>query len=61
MKNIEYFGSKCLSLHEEIEKYIECNKTIGENLNFCYKFTEKIIINLIINDSLKKTSKKILI
>jgi hypothetical protein len=23
VKNIEYFSSKCLSLHEEIEKYIE--------------------------------------
>ena len=50
----EYFGSKCLRLHEEIEKYIECVKTKGENLDFCYKFTEKIIINLIIDDSFKE-------
>ena len=43
-----------MSLHEEIEKYIECNKTKGENLDFCYKCTEKIIINLIIDDSFKE-------
>jgi hypothetical protein len=56
-------GSKGLSSHEgsdgngiseRIEKYIEWDGAIAENLDFCYKFAENIIMNLIIDDGSKE-------
>ena len=52
-------GSKGLSTHEgsngkglceRIEKYIEWDGAIAENLEFCYKFAQNIVMNLIIDD-----------
>ena len=52
-------GSKGLSTHEgsngqglfdRIEKYIEWDGAIAENMEFCYKFAENIVMNLIIDD-----------
>ena len=57
-------GSKGLSSHEgsdgssisdRIEKYIEWDGAIAENLDFCYKFAQNIVMNLIVDDgSVKK-------
>ena len=55
-------GSKGLSSHEgsdgsgisdRVEKYIEWDGAIAENLDFCYKFAENIVMNLIIDDGSK--------
>lgn len=52
-------GSKGLSTHEgsngqglceRIERYTEWDGAIAENLEFCYKFAENIVMNLIIDD-----------
>ena len=49
-------GSKGLSSHEgsdgtgisdRVEKYIEWDGALAENLDFCYKFAENIVMNLI--------------
>ena len=56
-------GSKGLSSHEgsdgnglceRIEKYVEWDGAIAENLDFCYKFAENIVMNLIIDDGSKE-------
>ncbi len=56
-------GSKGLSSHEgsdgngiceRVEKYIEWDGAIAENLDFCYKFAENIVMNLIIDDGSKE-------
>jgi hypothetical protein len=56
-------GSKGLSSHESsdgnglcerIEKYVEWDGAIAENLDFCYKFAENIVMNLIIDDGSKE-------
>ena len=56
-------GSKGLSSHESsdgnglserIEKYIEWDGAIAENLDFCYKFAENIVMNLIVDDGSKE-------
>ena len=56
-------GSKELSSHEgsdgngiceRVEKYIEWDGAIAENLDFCYKFAENIVMNLIIDDGSKE-------
>lgn len=56
-------GSKGLSSHEgsdgngisdRIERYIEWDKAIAENLDFCYKFAENIVMNLLIDDGTKE-------
>lgn len=52
-------GTKGLSTHESsnglglcdrIERYTEWDGAIAENLEFCYKFAENIVMNLIIDD-----------
>jgi hypothetical protein len=57
-------GSKGLSSHEgsdgssisdRIERYIEWDGAIAENLDFCYKFAQNVVMNLIVDDgSVKK-------
>ena len=56
-------GSKGLSSHEgsdgnglseRIEKYIEWDGAVAENLDFCYKFAENIVMNLIVDDGSKE-------
>ena len=56
-------GSKGLSSHEgsdgngiceRVEKYVEWDGAIAENLDFCYKFAENIVMNLIIDDGSKE-------
>lgn len=56
-------GSKGLSSHEgsdgsgisdRIEKYIEWDGAIAENLDFCYKFAQNIVMNLIVDDGSEK-------
>ncbi len=56
-------GSKGLSSHEgsdgngiceRVEKYIEWDGAIAENLDFCYKYAENIVMNLIIDDGSKE-------
>ena len=55
-------GSKGLSSHEgsdgsgiseRVEKYIEWDGALAENLDFCYKFAENIVMNLIVDDGSK--------
>ncbi len=41
-------------ISERIEKYIESDESIIENLYFCYKFAENIIMKLIIDDDFKE-------
>ncbi len=52
-----------MSLHDEseknriierIEKYIESDEAKVDNLYFCYKFVENIIINFIIDNHFKE-------
>ncbi len=56
-------GSKGLSSHEgsdgtgisdRVEKYIEWDGALAENLDFCYKFAENIVMNLIVDDGSKQ-------
>lgn len=56
-------GSKGLSSHEgsdgngisdRIERYIEWDGAIAENLDFCYKFAENVVMNLVIDDGSKE-------
>ena len=56
-------GAKGLSSHEgsdgngiceRVEKYIEWDGAIAENLDFCYKYAENIVMNLIIDDGSKE-------
>ena len=56
-------GSKGLSSHEgsdgsgisdRVEKYIEWDGALAENLDFCYKFAENIVMNLIVDDGSKE-------
>lgn len=56
-------GNKGLSTHEgsdgnglceRIEKYVEWDGAIAENLEFCYKLAENIVINLIVDDGSKE-------
>lgn len=55
-------GEKGLSSHEgsdgngisdRVERYIEWDGAIAENLDFCFKFAENIVMNLIIDDGSK--------
>lgn len=56
-------GSKGLSSHEgsdgsslcdRIERHTEWDGAIAENLDFCYKFAENIVMNLIVDDGSKE-------
>ena len=61
-------GSKGLSSHEgsdgnglseRIEKYVEWDGAIAENLDFCYKFAENIVMNLIVDDGSKEKHQRL--
>ena len=45
-------------LSERIEKYIEWDGVVVENLDFCYKFGENIVWILIVDDSSKEKKPK---
>ena len=49
-----YEESEENGISERIEKYIESDESIIENLYFCYKFAENIIMKLIIDDDFKE-------
>ena len=47
-------GSDGSGLSERIEKYIEWDGAVGENLDFCYKFAVNIVMNIIVDDGSKE-------
>ena len=45
-------------LSEHIEKYIEWDGAVAENLDFCYKFAENIVMKLIVDDCSKEKNQR---
>lgn len=53
-----HVNSKGEGLCERIEKYTEWEGCIAESLDFCYKYAENIIMNLIVDDGNENKSQR---
>lgn len=51
-------GSDGKGVNERIEKYSDWDGAIAENLSFCMKFAENIIMDIIINDGSKEKAQR---
>lgn len=67
MDHARDLGSKGLSSHEgsdgstlcdRIERYTEWDGAIAENLDFCYKYADNIVMNLIIDDGSEQKNQR---